>query len=167
VAAARVDEDWSGVSVVGMDETSVAKGHQYITLFVDIEQRKTLHIAEGKDAATVKAFAAELHAHGGKPDKITDVSCDMSSAFIKGVAENLPNAQVTFDKFHILKIINEAVDAVRREEAKTNPLLKGARYCLIALALHKSIRQSLCFIVSYPAMLLHSYGWDTICVPQK
>lgn len=131
VAAARRDEDWSGVSIVGMDETSVARGHTYITLFVDVEQRKTLHIAEGKDAGTVREFAEALREHGGEPDNITDVSCDMSPAFIKGVAGHLPNAQVTFDKFHILKIINEAVDAVRREEAKTNPLLKGARYVFL------------------------------------
>ncbi len=141
VAAARWDEDWSGVTTVGMDETSVAKGHAYITLFVDVEQRKTLHIAEGKDAGTVKEFATELREHGGKPDGITDVSCDMSPAFIKGVAENLPNAQITFDKFHILKIINEAVDAVRREEAKTNPLLKGARYVFLKNDANLTARQ--------------------------
>ena len=59
------------------------------------------------------------------------MSCDMSPAFIKGVRDRLPNAEITFDKFHILKIINEAVDSVRRAEAKTNPLLKGARYCFL------------------------------------
>ncbi len=123
--------DFSGVRAVGMDETSVAKGHEYITLFVDVERRKTLHIAEGKDAATVKEFAESLAQHGGKPEHITDASCDMSPAFIKGVTEHLPNAKITFDKFHILKIINEAVDEVRREEAKTNPLLKGARYVFL------------------------------------
>lgn len=55
----------------------------------------------------------------------------MSPAFIKGVKENLPNAAITFDKFHILKIINEAVDEVRREESKQNPLLKGKRYIFL------------------------------------
>ena len=44
--------------------------------------------------------------------------------------ENLPEAEITFDKFHILKIINEGVDKVRREESKSNPLLKGNRYLL-------------------------------------
>ena len=55
----------------------------------------------------------------------------MSLAFIKGVKENLPNATITFDKFHILKLINEAVDEVRREEVKQNPLLKGKRYIFL------------------------------------
>ena len=52
----------------------------------------------------------------------------MSPAFIKGVKENLPNAEITFDKFHILKIINEAVDSVRKQEVATNNILKGTKY---------------------------------------
>jgi transposase len=50
----------------------------------------------------------------------------MSPAFIKGVSKELPNAKITFDKFHILKIINSVVDQVRREEAMTIPLFKKA-----------------------------------------
>jgi transposase len=131
VEAARYGEDCSALSVVGMDETSVAKGHDYITLFVDMHLRKTLHIAEGKGSETVKDFVEYLSEHNGKPEQIEAVSCDMSPAFIKGVGDNLPKAEITFDKFHILKIINEAVDEVRREEAKTNPLLKKTRYIFL------------------------------------
>jgi transposase len=131
VQAARFDQDWRDVAAVGMDETSIAKGHAYITLFVDVASRKTLHVAEGKGSETVKEFVKDLKQHAGTPGQITDVTCDMSPAFIKGVQEHLPNAAITFDKFHILKIINEAVDEVRREEAKTNPLLAGARYLFL------------------------------------
>jgi transposase len=131
VEAARFTEDCSRLSTVGMDETSVAKGHDYITLFVDMDQRKTLHIAEGKGSETAKDFVDYLVEHNGKPEQIKAVSCDMSPAFIKGVNDNLPNADITFDKFHILKIINEAVDDVRREEARTNPLLKKTRYIFL------------------------------------
>lgn len=131
VSAARFSEDYSEVSAVGMDETSIAKGHHYITLFVDLLLRRTIHVAEGKGADTVKAFVEDLRQHGGKAENISDVSCDMSPAFIKGVREQLPNAKITFDKFHILKIINEAVDEVRREEAKTTPLLANSRYVFL------------------------------------
>lgn len=131
VGVARFAEDYSAVTAVGMDETSIARGHHYITLFVDLLQRRTIHLTEGKGADTVKAFVEDLLSHGGKPENITDVSCDMSPAFIKGVTEQLPNAKITFDRFHILKIINEAVDEVRREEAKTNPLLTNARYVFL------------------------------------
>ena len=65
----------------------------------------------------------------------------MSPAFIKGVREELTEAEVTFDKFHIIKIINEAVDSVRREEAKTNPLLTGARYALLKNKKNLTVKQ--------------------------
>jgi transposase len=131
VQAAKFNEDFSDVTILGMDETSVSKGHDYITLFVDIEKRKTLYISDGKDSKTVEDFAQVLEASHGDPKQITDVSCDMSPAFIKGVSEYLPESKITFDKFHILKIINKAVDSVRRTEAKDNPLLKGTRYIFL------------------------------------
>jgi transposase len=141
VDAARFDEDYSGVTAVGMDETSIAKGHAYITLFVDMIARRTIHVAEGKGSVTVKGFVQDLEQHGGNAAQITEASCDMSPAFIKGTQENLPNAAITFDKFHILKIINEAVDEVRREEAKTNPLLKGSRYIFLKNELNLTAKQ--------------------------
>ena len=119
------------ITAIGTDETSLKKGHNYISLFVDLVAKKTLFVTEGKDHNTVTDFVEFLTEQGGKADNIQDVSCDMSPAFIKGVQEQLPNAQITFDKFHILKIINEAVDQVRREEAKTEPLLKKARYVFL------------------------------------
>ena len=131
IETARAQVDCSDLSVVGMDETCVKRAHDYITLFVDLEKNQTLPIAQGKDNQTVKEFAQFLVEHAGQPEQISDVSCDMSPAFIKGVRENLPQAQITFDKFHLLKIINEGVDKVRREEAKTNPLLKNTRYIFL------------------------------------
>jgi transposase len=55
----------------------------------------------------------------------------MSPAFIKGVKENMPEAEITFDKFHIIKLINEAVDQVRREEGSYTALLMGTRYLVL------------------------------------
>jgi len=129
--AARALEDYNEVKQVGMDETSIAKGHDYLTLFVDLAKRRTIFIAKGKDNTTVKDFKADFKAHAGKPEEITDISCDMFPAFIKGVKEQLPAAQITCDKFHIIKLINEAVDEVRRSVASNNPLLKGTRYIFL------------------------------------
>ena len=131
VFKATYDADYSAMKTVGMDETSLKKGHNYITLFVDMIKKKTTFIAEGKDNKTVKSFAENLEENKGKRVNIKDVSCDMSPAFIKGVREQLPEAQITFDKFHVLKIINEAVDKVRRMEVRDSPALKGARYVLL------------------------------------
>ena len=97
-----------------MDET--AKGPDYITLFVDLYKKAVAHIGDGKSSQTVVDFVAVLEQQKGNKEHVKSVSCAMSPAFIKGIKENLPNAQITFDKFHIIKIINEGVDKVRRAE---------------------------------------------------
>ena len=124
----RARADASEVTRVAIDETAARRGHDYITLFVDIDQARVLFATEGKDATTVAAFAEDLAAHGGEPNAIEAVCIDMSPAFIKGVAESLPEAAVTFDKFHAVKIINDAVDQVRRAEQKQQGMLRGTRY---------------------------------------
>jgi transposase len=141
IGLAKEDENFSEVTAVGMDETSIAKGHDYISLFVDLKERKTLHISDGKDNQTVVDFVKALEAKQGDRNSIQQVSCDMSPAFIKGVKENLPEAEITFDKFHVMKLINEAVDQVRREEAKTTPLLKGTRYIFLKNAANLTVKQ--------------------------
>ena len=124
----RSHEDFKEITSIGMDETSRAKGHEYITLFVDLKERRTIFITEGKDNTTIERFTEDFRQHNGVIDNITDVSCDMSPAFIKGVNTYLPKAQITFDKFHILKIINEAVNSVRKQEVSINKLLTGTKY---------------------------------------
>jgi transposase len=128
VEQARVRADASQVTRVAIDETAARRGHDYITLFVDIEQARVLFATDGRDAGTVAGFAADLTAHGGDPEAVEEVCIDMSPAFIKGVAESLPKAAVTFDKFHAVKIVNDAVDQVRRAEQKWQGLLRGTRY---------------------------------------
>ena len=128
---ARAEEDYSGVKVIGLDETSVRKNHVYVSLFVDIEEKRTIFVTEGKDHTVIQAFVSDLVAHGGQPDNIEQVSCDMSPAFIKGVEANLPNASVVFDRFHVSKVINEAVDKVRKAEVEKNPILKGSKYIFL------------------------------------
>lgn len=129
--AARKKEDYSGVKQIGVDETSKAKGHDYVSLFVDLGKKRTIFVAEGKGSETMAAFTEDFKEHLGNPHDITDVSIDMSPAFIKGVEENLPNAAITFDKYHIMKIINTAVDDVRKAEVKEQSLLRGQKYIFL------------------------------------
>jgi len=128
VEEARAREDHSAVTMVGVDETSSKRGHNYVTLFVDLAVPKVLFATEGKDASTVKRFSDDLVAHKGKPESIKEFCSDMSGAFIKGVNENFADAQLTFDKFHIMQVINNAVDEVRRQEQNKRPELKKSRY---------------------------------------
>jgi transposase len=124
----RARADFSAVTRLACDETAARRGHDYITLFVDLDRARVLFATEGKDAGTVAAFAADFAAHGGDPGAVAEVCIDMSPAFIKGTADHLPNAAVTFDKFHAVKIINDAVDRVRRAEQKAHGQLTGTRY---------------------------------------
>lgn len=127
----RDDENFTEVSVVGVDETSVRKGHDYVSLFVDLIQKRTIFVTEGKNSETVSKFAQDLAAHQGNPENINQVSCDMSPAFISGVERELPNANIVFDRFHVMKIINEALDRVRKTEVKTNPILTKSKYIFL------------------------------------
>ncbi|MBN1971094.1 MAG: ISL3 family transposase [Candidatus Delongbacteria bacterium] len=127
----REESDYSAVKEVGVDETAARRGHDYVTLFVDLQEKKTIFVTEGKSNETIVEFVKDLGDHNRAAENIESVSCDMSPAFIKGIKENLSDAEIVFDKFHIIKIINDAVDEVRREEAKTNPLLKNSRYVFL------------------------------------
>ncbi len=138
----REHEDFKEVGAIGLDETSKAKGHDYITLFVDLKQRRTIYITTGKDSNTIKDFKQDLEAHNGSAEMIKDVSCDMSPAFTKGVKEHLPDANITYDKFHIIKLINEAVDKVRRSEAVEAKILKGTRYIFLKNASNLTKKQT-------------------------
>lgn len=123
--------DMSAVRHVAVDETSKQRGHEYVTLVADADQRAVLFVTEGKDASTIKRFSQDLAAHGGDPGAIQSISLDMSAAFIKGATEQLPNAQITFDKFHIIAHASKALDETRRQEQKSDPALKGLRWKLL------------------------------------
>jgi transposase len=113
---------------VGIDETSRKKGHKYISTIADLISGKIIYICKGKDSAVLKLFSDFFTKHEGKKENIDLVCCDMSPAFIKGIGEQLPDAAIIFDKFHVMKMVNQAVDEVRREEQKGNRFLKKTRF---------------------------------------
>jgi transposase len=120
--------DLSRVRRVGVDETSSQKGHKYVSLFVDMDTKKAIFVTKGKDSSTVEAFKDHLIKHGGNPESIQEFSCDLSPAFISGIEAAFPNAHITFDKFHVMKLLNKAIDDTRREEQANEKDLKSSRY---------------------------------------
>lgn len=128
VEEALAKEDYSNVTQIGLDETSSKRGHNYITVVVDLDERKAIFATEGKDSATVDRFVDHLIEHKGDPKHIKAVSSDMSTAFISGVTKNFPEADLVFDRFHIMKLMGDAVDEVRRAESKETDVLKKTRY---------------------------------------
>ena len=125
---ARARVDVRAVRRIGVDETASKRGHHYISLFVDMETPRLLFGTEGRDAATVAAFRADFERRGGEGEQIEEFCLDMSPAFLRGIEDSFPAAGVTFDKFHVMKLLNEAVDQVRRQEQRQRPELKGSRY---------------------------------------
>lgn len=90
VAKARQEADHSQVRCIGVDETSRRRGHKYISVFMDLKEPRVLFATEGKDAATVLAFKADLEAHGGRAEQVEEACLDMSEAFKKAQRGVLP-----------------------------------------------------------------------------
>jgi len=118
VDAAYAEADFSLVTCVGVDEMSVRKGHEYISVFADLVRKRVLFATAGKDHQVWEDFVAALEKHNGHRHALTQVSMDMSPAYQKGVRETCRNAQVVFDKFHVIMNVNQAVDQVRRAEVR-------------------------------------------------
>jgi len=120
VKAAHAWLSFDNVVWVGADEMNRRKGHNYLTVFADLLAKRVLFATPGKDASVWEAFAAELLRHNGHPKAIQYVAIDMSPAYIKGVSDNLGNAQVVYDKFHVIQNVVEACDRVRKVESRSN-----------------------------------------------
>lgn len=125
------EADLSAVTAVAIDETSCRRGHAYLTIAADAEARRVIFVTEGRDAEAIAHLATYLTTHHASPFDIESVSIDMSPAFIKGVTDRLPNATITFDKFHVVAQASTAVDEMRRQEQRTDPTLKGLRWALL------------------------------------
>lgn len=144
----RVDEawkqtDWRSLKRLGVDETSTRKGHKYGTVFIEIEGVETsrghggasaarlLLFTPGKGKETFVEFAAELERRGVATSQVGEIAMDMSKAFIAGAREHFPDAQVCFDRFHVMKLCGAATDKVRKEVASENGgLPRGAMWAL-------------------------------------
>jgi transposase len=132
VEKARKDKKMDNVTAICCDELSMRKGHQYASVFADAIRREVLFATESKENLTWMRFAEDLKAQGGKVESITWASIDMSKSYQSGARSYMPHAKIVFDKFHVIKLANDAVDQVRRLESKCNEQrtkeMKKSRY---------------------------------------
>jgi transposase len=133
VAQAVSQFDLSSVEAVGLDETASKRGHNYVTIFIDMERRTepVLFATPGRGKEAVASFAQFLKDHQGEPEKIKEAVCDMSPAFLSGIAEQFPQAEVTVDWFHIVQTFTRALDEVRKKESHVTPLPKHVRWAVL------------------------------------
>lgn len=128
VETARQEQEFSGVTQLGVDETACKSGHDYVSVFADLKERRVLYVTSGRDATVVKTFKETFQAQSGDPSAVEAVCMDMWPAYIGGFAQEFGSAVEVFDRFHVMKIVNAALDAIRRAEVKENLLLKQTRY---------------------------------------
>jgi transposase len=151
VNQARAKDDMGGVRHIGVDETSLRKGHEYVTVMHDLQQKRLLFVTEGRDHQTLDAFVKDLTEHGGSAQAISHVSMDMSAAYLKGVQQQLPQAAICYDRFHVAALAGKAMDEVRSAEFRARPTAVAQ-----ALGeLDSSERRSLSW-----AMRTHHAGWS-------
>lgn len=131
IKKAFISSDQSKVEMLGIDETSLRKGHNYVTVAVDMQERKVLFATPGKGAECIDKIGEHLTNKGASGEQIKQACIDMSPAFISGIGKNFPNAEITFDRFHIVKVINEAMDKVRKLERIEFAMLKGHKYTFL------------------------------------
>ena len=118
VTQARALDDMSAVEHIGIDETSVRRGQQYITVVHDLSAKRLLFATLGRGHETVASFVQDLQAHGGAPEAVQHVCMDMSAAYLKGVRQSLPKAAISYDRFHVAALAGKAMDEVRSTELR-------------------------------------------------
>lgn len=121
------------IKYLGIDEFSIHKGHKYMTIFIDLQEGRIIHAVEGRSKEDIEPFLKIL---ARKARKLKAVAMDMSRSYASAVTENLPQADIVFDRYHIMAQMNQAIDTLRREQQRTltdddKQVLKGSRYLLL------------------------------------
>ncbi len=128
VEVGRAQEDFSQVSQVGVDETSHRRGHDYVSVFVDLDRSKVIFATPTREKKVIGEFKTDLEAHGGEAEAVVNFSADLWQPYRDGIKENFENARLTIDRYHVIQLLNRAVDEVRRREQRNQPGLKKTRY---------------------------------------
>jgi transposase len=147
VVADHLDERrLEGLVAIGVDEISYRRGQRYLTSVADHASGAIVWCAPGRNAQTLQAFFDLL---GERRHSIRAVSIDMSGGYEKAIRESVPDAEVCFDPFHVVRLAQRAVDQVRRDEwnahershTKTGKWIKGTRWSLLKAPAKQTIAQ--------------------------
>jgi transposase len=114
-----------GLRYVGLDEKSFHKGQSYVSILSDLAQGRVLEVVEGRDEQSGTALWESLPAE--QRPQVEAAAMDMSAGFAAATRTAAPQVKIVHDKFHVSKLLGEAVDKVRRGEVKEDERLKGSR----------------------------------------
>lgn len=116
VGKAVDEDDLSKVEQLSIDETSFKRGHSYVTVVIDAKERRVIDVEPNRGEQQVIDFSYKLEEKGGSCEKIRFVSSDLSPSYRAGIQFCFPMAKHTVDKFHVKKILLDALDEVRKSE---------------------------------------------------
>ncbi len=125
--------DLSALNQLALDETASRRGHRYVTVFLDMArtEKPVIFAIPGRGKGALSAFKSFLERHQGIPEQVTEVVCDMSPAFLRGIDETFPQAEVTVDWFHIVQVFTRSVDEVRKQERRQRAMPKALRWAVL------------------------------------
>lgn len=128
--------DLRGVRHLSIDEIYVGRRRGYYTLVLDLDSGRILWVSPGRGKAGLQGFWRRLRRSRAR---IGAVAMDMSGAYYAAVLEKLPGVPVVFDRYHVIQLMNQRLDELRREMVReaTGPLklaIKGTRYLLLTRA---------------------------------
>jgi transposase len=122
------------VKHIGIDEICIGRGHKYMTVVLDMDSGAIVYAVEGKKASVLQPFWRLLRRSQAK---VAAVAMDLSRAYQKAVEDNLPDAAIVFDRFHVIKLYNEKLTELRRQLHRQatdhlhKQVLKGTRWLLL------------------------------------
>jgi transposase len=150
------------VKLIGIDEFSFKEGYHYMTVVTDLDTGRVLHAVEGKSKEDIRPFLGSL---ARRARKLKAVAMDMSSAYFWTVRETLPGVKVVFDRFHVISLMNQAIDELRRDhqaelDALGRQTIKGSRFLLLrnydSLQPDRKARLDALLSVNRPLFEIHS-----------
>jgi len=133
--------DMSSMENIGIDEFSKKSGHQYMTVFGDLDESRVVYLSDGRKTDTIHQFADFLKQRSIDTCQIRYACTDMWRAYLRGLNERFPMATLVFDRYHVIAMMNQAVDLVRRNEYKEQKILKNTRYLWLKNEPHLTQKQ--------------------------
>lgn len=132
ISMAYQEVDHSNITSMAIDETSSKRGHNYVTVAVDIVEGRVIHAVVGKGADTITEIASYLKSKDCDISKVNSVCIDLSPSFISGVTNEFAEATLVFDRYHVKQLLNKAMDEVRKTDYKVHrEELKGCKYIFL------------------------------------
>lgn len=144
------------VNQLSIDETSSKKGHNYLTILSDVEQKKVVGIGVGKNKEAVVAGIRDMESRGSKASKVKEVAIDLSPAFTSAALEYFENASMVYDRFHVEQLLSRALDTVRKIERQECVQLRNTKY--MWLRNYRDLKEEDQRIVDYLSHLYPTIG---------